>query len=103
MSGAWSLGPQRGPRNPPSPARLKAQKRSLEVNNPPTIPLRDLRRDPPVPATPDPDFKIPHVECCGVPMICEAFNDSGEIWIYMVCESCDAQSDHPVAWPFIEN
>jgi hypothetical protein len=88
----------------PSPARLRAQQRSIEVNDPILIPshyIRDLRRDPP--ATPDPNFSIPRVECCGRPMICEAFNDSGEIFIYMVCESCEHQSDHPVAWPFIEN
>lgn len=29
--GGWNIGPQRGPRNPPSPARLRAQMRSLEI------------------------------------------------------------------------
>lgn len=102
--GGWNLGPQRGPQNPPSPARLRAQKRSIEVNDPPLIKesqIRDLRTEDRVPATPKPDFAIPHVECCGAPMICEAFNDSGEIEVYMVCDSCDKRGP-VVQWPFVE-
>lgn len=62
--------------------------------------IDDLRKSPP--ATLDPSFKMPQAECCGRPMTCEAHNDCGEIFVYLVCDACEKEGSQFVPWPFLE-